>query len=45
MVPSSVQIIGGHQELQAQLRRDIHIWDVGLVLVFLVVEEVFADFL
>lgn len=42
---SSIQVVGRHQEFQAQLRRDIHIRHIGLVLVLLVVKEVFADFL
>lgn len=42
---SSVQIVRRHQEFQAHLRRDIHIGNIGLAVVFLVVKEVFADFL
>ncbi len=43
-VESSVQVVSSHQELQTQLRRNLHIGHIGLVPVFLVVHEVFADF-
>jgi len=42
---SGIQVVGRHQQLQAQLGRDIHIWDIGLILVLFIVKEVFADFL
>jgi hypothetical protein len=40
----TIQIIRRNKQLQAQLRRDIHIWHVLGLGVFLVVIEVFADF-
>lgn len=42
---SSIQIIRRHQQLQAQLRRNLHIRHIGLVLVLLVVAEILAYFL
>jgi hypothetical protein len=38
-----IQIISRHQQLQAQLWRNIHIRHVRLILVLVVVAEVFAD--
>ena len=38
------EIIRRHQQLQAQLRRNIHIRDILGIGVFLVVVEVLADF-
>lgn len=40
----SIQIIRGHQQLQTQLRRNIHIHNVDLLFHLVVVAEVFADF-
>lgn len=42
---SGIQVIGSHQQLQAQLGRNFHIRHVRLILVLLVVKEVFANFL
>ena len=42
---SSIQIIRRHQQLQTQLRRNIHIRNVRLVLILLIVAEILAYFL
>lgn len=38
-----IQEISSHQELQAQLRRNIHVRHIDLVLVLFIVAKVFAD--
>lgn len=40
-----IQVVRRHQQLQAQLWWDVHVRHIELVLVLLVVQEVFADFL
>lgn len=40
---SSIQEISRHQELQTQLRRNVHVRHVDLVLVLFIVAKVFAD--
>ncbi|KAB8342748.1 hypothetical protein FH972_022346 [Carpinus fangiana] len=42
--PSSVEIVGRHEQLEAQLRRDIHVRHVLALLELLLVVEVLADF-
>lgn len=41
----AVQIISSDQELQAQLRRDIHVGNILAICVFLIVVQVLANFL
>lgn len=43
MSKSGIQKISSHQELQAQLRWNIHIRHIDLVLVLFIVAKVFAD--
>jgi hypothetical protein len=40
-----IQVIRSHQQLQAQLWWDIHIRHVDLILVLLIIQEIFANFL
>lgn len=40
--PSRIKVIRRHQQLQTQLRGDIHVRHVGLVFVLLVVAEILA---
>jgi len=44
-VLSSIKIIGGHQQLEAEISRNIHVSHAGAVSMLLVVIEVFDDFL
>jgi hypothetical protein len=44
MSKSGIQEISSHQELQAQLRWNIHVRHIDLVLVLFIVAKVFTDF-
>lgn len=39
----TIQIISGHEQLQAKLRRNIHVWNIFCVLVLFIVVKVLAD--
>lgn len=40
----TIQIIGHHQQLQAHIRRDFHIWYVSCPFVFFIIIKILADF-
>ena len=42
---SAVEIVGGHQQLQAELTWDVRVGDAGLLTVLLVVVQIFNDLL